>query len=138
MKTIKRYVNGRFFDMDNKAFIKKDDLAELIRSGEKVTVLQSRTGENVTREVTRELAPEMRCIQWPSVSIDELKDLLERNLTDVNRRIRHGVDAVISGLQLASRDQVSDLSDRVAELRRMVADLEKLKSRKGRATSEAA
>jgi hypothetical protein len=126
VKTIKRYVNGRFFDMDSKAFIKKDDLAELIRSGEKVTVLQSRTGVNVTREVTRELVPDMRCVQWPSVSIDGLKGLWERNIDGVNRRIRDGIDAVIGGLQLASRDQVSDLSARVAELRRMVADLEKV------------
>ena len=124
MKTIKRYVDGRLFDMQNKRFVKPEALADMIRRGDAVKILQSRSGKDVTADVAAELVPEKRRCSTERFSTKDLKRHYLRFRIRLRRHLRNGTDGLLQGLQLASRQQVSELSARVSELSLMVQALE--------------
>ena len=124
VKTIKRYVDGRFFDMQKKRFVKRDALADMIRRGDAVKILQSRSGADVTDDVAAELVPERQRRSAERFLTKELKRHYLRYRIRLRRHLKNSADGLLQGLQLASRQQVSELSTRVGELSRMVQALE--------------
>lgn len=76
MKVIKRYKNRRLYDAETSRTITQFDLARMIREGRQVRVVDSTTGEDITRDVLgRVLLAESE--RWGSVS--EIREML-RNL----------------------------------------------------------
>jgi len=55
MYQINKYSNGRFYDTVNKAYVKRNDIEELIQSGEKVTIVATKTGADLTEEFLKEM-----------------------------------------------------------------------------------
>lgn len=51
MRVIKKYNNRRLYDTSSSAYVNLDGLADLIRSGERVQILDARSGEDLTRAV---------------------------------------------------------------------------------------
>ena len=51
MRIIKKYTNRRLYDTTSSAYINLDDLAGLIRGGERITVVDASSGEDLTRQV---------------------------------------------------------------------------------------
>ena len=56
MLNIKKYANGRFFNTAAKKYIKKEELAELIKKGEEIQVTLTKTGEDITETVIRQFS----------------------------------------------------------------------------------
>lgn len=76
MKIIKRYKNRRLYDTEASRTITQFDLARMIREGHQVSVIDSASGEDITRDVLgRVLLIESE--RWGSVG--EVRELL-RNL----------------------------------------------------------
>ena len=50
MPTIKKYENRRLYDADGSRYVNLDDIASMVRRGESVSVVDSRTGRDLTRE----------------------------------------------------------------------------------------
>lgn len=76
MKVIKRYKNRRLYDAETSRTITQFDLARMIREGRQVQVVDSTTGEDITRDVLgRVLLAESE--RWGSVG--EIREML-RNL----------------------------------------------------------
>ncbi len=55
MYTIKRYANGRFYDTEEKNFITRDRIAEMIKSGKKFTIINTKTGKDITDEIVSQI-----------------------------------------------------------------------------------
>ncbi|MGB5984527.1 MAG: polyhydroxyalkanoate synthesis regulator DNA-binding domain-containing protein [Desulfobacterales bacterium] len=55
MRTIKKYVNRKLYDTLEKSYITMEGLAELIRSGEEVVIIDNRTKEDITAAVLTQL-----------------------------------------------------------------------------------
>ena len=73
MKTIKRYKNRRLYDTESSRTITQFELARMIREGRQVRVIDSTTGEDITRDVLgRVLLAEAE--RWGSVS--EVREML--------------------------------------------------------------
>jgi polyhydroxyalkanoate synthesis repressor PhaR len=47
-KTIKRYANRKLYDTERSCYVTLDDIAEMIKTGEEVRVLDNKTGEDLT------------------------------------------------------------------------------------------
>lgn len=140
MLTLKRYANGRFYDPAAKAYVKKEELARRLKKGEKIRIVQSKTDAEVTDEVIAQLgvkvaggkkprkrfaAPKLPKV--PKVNLPAAKDLKEwltENKAAVNRHIDRRVEKVLAALNLASRDQVTALTERVSQLTEKLAELE--------------
>ncbi len=56
MRVIRRYSNRRLYDSQTSRTIKHEDLAELIRNGERFQIVDSVSGEDITSEVLGRLA----------------------------------------------------------------------------------
>ncbi len=59
MVTIKKYGNRRLYDTSRAAYINLDDLAELIRGGEEVEVVDAKTGVDLTQDVLLQVVIEV-------------------------------------------------------------------------------
>lgn len=55
MHLIKKYANRKMYDTTDKRYISRDQLAELIKKGEEVTIIDNRTGEDLTASVVSQL-----------------------------------------------------------------------------------
>jgi polyhydroxyalkanoate synthesis repressor PhaR len=49
--TIRKYPNRRLYDASRSRYVNLEDVAELVRQGHELRVLDSRTGDDLTREV---------------------------------------------------------------------------------------
>lgn len=56
MLNIKKYTDGRFFDTMNKRFLKPDQIEDLIKKGEAITVVLTKTGKDITDAVIAEFS----------------------------------------------------------------------------------
>lgn len=52
---IKKYENRRLYDTRNSRYVNLDGVAEMVRSGEDIQVVDSKTGEDVTRHVLTQI-----------------------------------------------------------------------------------
>jgi len=55
MYIIKRYANGRFYDTEEKNFITRDRIAEMIKSGKKFSIINTKTGKDITDEIVTQI-----------------------------------------------------------------------------------
>ncbi len=55
MHLIKKYANRKMYDTTDKTYISREQLAELIKKGEEVTIFDNRTGEDLTTAIVSQL-----------------------------------------------------------------------------------
>jgi polyhydroxyalkanoate synthesis regulator phasin len=55
MYTIKRYANGRFYDTEEKTFIRREQIAGMIAAKKAFVILDTKTGKDVTEEVRTQI-----------------------------------------------------------------------------------
>lgn len=55
MYTIKRYANGRFYDTEEKNFITREQIAQMIKSGKKFSIVNTKTGKDITEEIVSQI-----------------------------------------------------------------------------------
>jgi polyhydroxyalkanoate synthesis repressor PhaR len=55
MRTIKKYANRKLYDTSDKKYISLDRVSELIHAGEEITIIESKTGEDITSATISQL-----------------------------------------------------------------------------------
>jgi polyhydroxyalkanoate synthesis repressor PhaR len=76
MRIVKKYANRKLYDTVDKTYISMDRLAELVKSGEEVSVVDNQTGQDITVSVLSQLlAREKR-----EGNTEELADMLSNML----------------------------------------------------------
>ncbi len=55
MHLIKKYANRKMYDTTDKRYISRNQLAELIKKGEEVAIIDNRTGEDLTTAIVSQL-----------------------------------------------------------------------------------
>ena len=125
MATIKLYANGRYYDTDNKKYITKEDIANLFRKKSKVTVIESKTGKDITKKLAEQLSgikKETRKAGRKPVSI---KKWFDENKKWFSKNIDTRINKIVSAMNLPTRDQVARLTSGMNQLNQKVAELEK-------------
>ena len=97
---IKKYVNGRFYDTVNKKYLKKDDLARLVKKQADIRIIYSKTGRNITRTVVAGLAVDAQGGKKARLSLDEVSSWLKENQTRIRETIDRQVNAVRKAIKL--------------------------------------
>ena len=52
MVTIKRYANGRFYDTQEKTFIRREQIAGMIAAKKRFVIVDTKSGDDITEEIT--------------------------------------------------------------------------------------
>jgi len=76
---IKRYPNRRFYDRSASKYISLEDIEKLVRSGRKVEIRDSQTGEEITRSVLTRIILERQPDKMLLFPIDMLHFILRAN-----------------------------------------------------------
>jgi polyhydroxyalkanoate synthesis repressor PhaR len=74
--TIKRYGNRRLYNSETRSYVKLQDIAELIREGCEIQVLDSRTGEDITKLVLTQIILEEEKSKKDLLPLNFLYDLI--------------------------------------------------------------
>jgi polyhydroxyalkanoate synthesis repressor PhaR len=89
MRKIKKYANRKLYDTIDKQYISMEQLAELIRLGESVSVMDNQTGEDITVQILSQLLSKERKRHDSEMVSDILAQMLRRGgstLADYARR----------------------------------------------------
>ena len=55
MRTIRRYVNRKFYDTEQHRYVNLSELAQILRDGEEIRVLEHHTGSDITSRILTEI-----------------------------------------------------------------------------------
>ena len=125
MLKIKKYANGRYYDTENKKYIKADQLAAMMKKGKKVKVTLSKSGKDITKTVSSQLLKKPKKKDDAFLKPDNIKKWIGDNI-DLDKQINR----VLNMMNLPTRDQVTKLNKSVKALNKKVSDLEKLQAKK--------
>ncbi len=139
MLNIKKYANGRFFNTDEKKYIKPEKLAEMIEKGEEIKVTLTKTGKDITAKVIAQFAKKegkkktKEKTELPFLKTDKL-------VKWVGEMIDSKIEKVMELVKLPSRDQVAKLDKNIQELNKKIdaLKLSQEKATKKKATKPAA
>jgi polyhydroxyalkanoate synthesis repressor PhaR len=76
MVTIKKYPNRRLYDSSSGRYVNLDDLAAMIREGRELRVVDSKTGEDITRVVLTQIILEDTKDQPSGLPLEVLRRLI--------------------------------------------------------------
>jgi polyhydroxyalkanoate synthesis repressor PhaR len=146
MRIIKKYANRKLYDTSEKKYVAMNTLAELIKRGEEVTVIDNRNGQDITSVVVSQLlAREKRegvRDDFPGVLIQLLRkgggtiiDYAKNPdnfKTWIGKSIDKSINEILGKMNLATRSQIKTLNDTIDELMEKVEHLERLQATKKR------
>lgn len=127
-RLIKRYENRKLYDTVESRYVSLRDLAELVRSGEDVQIIDKVSGKDITAQTLTQVILEEGKRGKSVISTELLHELLRKSgemLDSGLAQLRHGVDDFVQQSihrlhQLVSGNQAQELQ----QLREQVARLE--------------
>lgn len=73
---IKKYGNRRLYDSSNSRYVNLDDIAQMVREGADIRVVDAATGEDLTRLVLTQIIVESAKVPDSPFPIDMLRDMI--------------------------------------------------------------
>ena len=152
---IKKYPNRRLYNTSSRAYVNLNDLAALIRKGEKIQVVDAKTGEDITRVVLTQIIVEDAKDAPTGLPLELLRQLIKasdragqefimwylKSAFDTYEKVQDAVQdrlkdvgsAALSPLNLVKNlltpEPGPKAEDELEQLRRRVAELEQRKQR---------
>jgi polyhydroxyalkanoate synthesis regulator protein len=123
MHKIKKYANGRLYDTTDKKYITLKQLSEMIKEGEKTSIVLTKTGEDITSSIISKLSAKRKPTKEASGNADTIKKWLGDN---IDKRVRK----VLGIMNLATKKEVTDLTTTIESLTKKVEKLESLQVKK--------
>ena len=142
-RLIKRYGSRKLYDTTESRYVSLDEVAAFVRSGERVEVVENKTGHDVTAAILTQIISEEGRNGSGLLSAGFLHDLLrvgekalragERAVESGLSQARRGVDDLAAkavdrirpvGLVGEVRDEMARLRDRLDGLERSLAELD--------------
>jgi len=78
MRKIKKYANRKLYDVTDKKYVTMDDIAELVQSGENISIINNTSGEDITQEVVSQLVGRVFDGQTRKLPLSVLVKLLRK------------------------------------------------------------
>ncbi len=150
MRIIKKYANRKLYDTSDKKYVAMNTLAELIKSGEEVTVIDNRNGQDITSVVVSQLLAreKIECDRddIPGVLIQVLRKgggtIMDyaKNADHfklwIGKSIDKSINEILGKMNLATRSQINRLNETIDDLMKKVEHLEQLQILKSREPSK--
>jgi polyhydroxyalkanoate synthesis repressor PhaR len=150
MVTVKKYPNRRLYNTSSGRYVNLDDLAGMIREGQEIQVVDSKTGEDITRVVLTQIILENAKDQPTGLPLELLRQLIMasdraghefiswylKSAFDTYQKVNDAVQTRLSDISSAAmsplslmknfltRSEPSAAETEVEQLRRRVAELE--------------
>ncbi len=125
IRMIKRYESRKLYDTEESKYISLDQIAEWVREGQEVRVIDNATEEDLTSQtLTQIIVGEGRNgrSRIPSEMLHDLVRFGERALSSGVKQVRQGVDGIVK----ASIDRLGPVRQVRQEMNRLRSRLEEL------------
>ena len=144
IRLIKRYESRKLYDTEESRYVSLDEIANWIRQGQDVKVLDNATNNDVTSQtLTQIILDEGRkgTSFLPNELLHDLVRLGEKAVNTGMEQVQQGVDKLIDrlGPVRRAREEMSSLRARLEQLENSLAELETsdaLESKNGRPATE--
>lgn len=129
-RRIKRYNNRKLYDTESSEYVSLSDIAELVRSGDTVEVVDNATGEDLTAQTLTQIILEEGKNGHQVIPSDLLHQLLRRSEEMVDTGI-HQIRSTVDELVQSSLGQLQRLvqTPRAQELDELRTQLRELENR---------
>lgn len=148
MKIIKRYSNRKLYDTEQSSYVTLDEIAEMVRSGDELQIVDNKTGNDLTRVTLAQIVFENEKKEKKGLSLQALRlivqspaELLTRLRSDITALGEQTVQQVDRFRTQAKQQQdelvVQPLQNLLQTARTSVDELQELADEKLKATSQA-
>lgn len=115
-RVIKRYANRKLYDMQESCYITHDEIANLVKSGEDVQIIDNKTKEDLTTLTLTQILFREEKMQRKGLPLDALKgilqsggDFIQRQITDPLASFRDEAEETVRTFShVFRRDEDSD------------------------------
>jgi polyhydroxyalkanoate synthesis repressor PhaR len=143
VRLVKRYGGGsrKLYDTEESHYVSLNEVAGWVREGQEVRVLDSGTGEDVTRQVLAQIILEGEKHGVSLLSADLFHEVIRRGEAALHARVaqvQEGVDRLVKASVdrippvRGARDEMDVLREGIAGLEQALRDLEGAAPRKSR------
>jgi polyhydroxyalkanoate synthesis repressor PhaR len=115
-RVIKRYANRKLYDMSESCYITHDEIAQLVRDGEEVRIIDNRTKEDLTTLTLTQILFKEEKEQRKTLPLQTLRGLLQTSGDFIQRHITQPVTSL--------REEAEDAMTKVRNALKARADLE--------------
>ena len=112
MRLIKKYPNRKFYDMEGKRYVALEDISSLVRAGEEIQVVDSKSGQDITTLVLSQILREQE--REGSFLPRALLTALVRRGSGGLKQVRKSLEASLKALQVLE-DDVQEKLDALVE-----------------------
>ena len=127
-RVIKRYGNRKLYDVQSSEYVSLEQIAEIIRRGDTVEVVDNVTGEDITAQTLTQVVLEEGKRGRGLLPTEMLHDLLRRGGKVIESgvgQVRHGVEELVEGsLGRITRVLQGPQTQELKQLRAQLAQLE--------------
>lgn len=137
VRQVKRYESRKLYDTEESRYVSLEELAEWVRAGQEIQVVDNGTGDDVTAQTLTQVILELGKNGRSRLSSDFLHELIrsgERALQNGVEQAREGVNRVVEasmdrlGPVRRAREEMGELKSRLAELERAISEFDTKKS----------
>lgn len=146
MRVIKKYANRKLYDTSDKKYVAMKTLAELIKSGEEVMVVDNKSGQDITSVVVSQLLARenrendqenlpgvlMQLLRKSGGTVIDYAKNPDHFKAWIGKSIDKSINEILGKMNLATRSQIKSLSENIDELMKKVEHLEQLQEMKNR------
>jgi polyhydroxyalkanoate synthesis repressor PhaR len=134
-RIIRKYGNRRLYDTTGKCYVNLDEIAQMIRSGDELQVLDTKTGEDLTRGILTQIIVEQTRSRNGGLPLEILRELIALSdkaqhdvlayyLRTALETYRRAQQAPVEFMRTLFLPRSQD-SAQVEELRRRIEELER-------------
>ena len=139
-KVIRKYGNRRLYDTTSKRYVNLDEIAQMIRDGDDVQVVDAKTSEDLTRSILTQIIVEETKSRNGGLPLEILREMIAitdrakheglmaylHSALDTYRRAQHAPIDFMRNIFSAAKPGESNAQ--IEELRKRVEELERARS----------
>ena len=122
MRKIKRYGNRKFYDAAAKRYVTLSDIADIVRSGEEVQVIDHTTGRDITVQVMVQILT--KASRSTSLPLSLLTAMVRGREGIFLDAVGASVEKVLKRLGLPTQEDIERLREAVDELEERIQKLQ--------------
>jgi polyhydroxyalkanoate synthesis repressor PhaR len=133
-RIIKRYENRKLYDTEDRRYVSLDDIADLVRKGVDVQVMDNTTGDDITTQTLTQVIFEEGKKGRNPLSKDVLHDVIRFGNTIIDggiQQVRHGLNLLMpsslnklfSATNNVDAENLKQLKDKVESLETIIKAL---------------
>ena len=122
---IKKYPNRRLYNTETSVYITLEDLAEMVKKGQDFTVVDAKTGEDLTRQTLAQIIFEMEGRGSPLLPVNFLRSVIRMYDDNMQSALQHYLDASMQSWT-SNQERIRTLTSRAMKDFSPVAHFEEM------------